>query len=158
MDFGQTDKLEKKSSGKTYITLKDGESVKVVFYGDPYAFFEIYGDDSRTEYQDQVEGSTYRFKVNCAVIELENGKPVWSRKIWKSSKRAYNAFRKALTKKGEHCWYEISRDGTGTDTAYHVLYEKDLSDHEKDGVSKLKPFEFGKPLSGPADHDEDVPF
>lgn len=137
--------INKKSSGSSdYVKLIDGQSIICVFLGEPLVMYKIYKDP--VEYQNYVQGSAFRFKLNVAL--LENDK--FSLKLMENSKTLLKSIHACIKRYGQNYLYEISREGKErTDTMYHVMPVGPLSPEQQAEVNKIKPYELylsdGKP-------------
>jgi len=116
----------KSDSGKgIFINLKDGDSVEGVFMGEPRIFYKIFNDN--TEYEEKVEGSSFRFKVNF--IEIGSGDPV--AKVFEQGITVKDQVINAKEEYGIDCVFKIKRTGSSKDnTKYFVTFRRKLDDDE----------------------------
>jgi hypothetical protein len=158
----------KESGGAEFIKLKDGETVRGVFRGEPYIFYQEFGDKS--EYDDYAEGRSTRFKINFVVKEGER----YVAKIFGGGYYVLTALVDYKDKHGLDVVYEVKRNGTGTDTRYTIMYDNKLTDSQLDKVKEVKlkelrrgrtrtdgPDELNPPPLTDADappDEEDIPF
>lgn len=132
--MGRFDDMEKRfeendKEGGQFFKLDDGQSALVAFLGEPL-IRETYWDG--TTYQDWTPGcghpKTLKTKMNVAVFTLEGGKPVLQGvQILEQGKNFFKDVMKLDKKYGiDNKVFEITRDGTGTDTKYTLLPECDI--------------------------------
>lgn len=103
-----------------FVKLKDGDSVKGVFVGDPVHWYQIFNPGGRPTVVPQfTKGGSFRFRINLVVVEngtyvakvFEQGKTVWD---------ALNSLEEDY--KFENFVMKISRKGsTKDDTVYSVI-------------------------------------
>lgn len=129
--WGKVD-TAKEGSG-LFLKLESGKSVQCMVVGEPYGFYQIYPE--KKEYADWVPGSSFRFKINVAV--LENG--AFTMKIFNQGVTVAKTLRKFLQKLGPNTLFEIEREGSGKDdTVYHIIPMGPVSPEQLEQVKKLK--------------------
>lgn len=154
---------EPESSSKTFLKLKDGESLRGVFIGEMYIFYTkwVNGKSIETESKDP-EGKV-RFRNNIALVDpLTHELTV---KIWEFPWSVFAIIREINFEYPlETIKVKITRTGTGVDTTYSVLplvSPKDLLTKEKiTAINSMPLLPLVKPKdlkSKPHDPDE-IPF
>ncbi len=129
--WGNVDKA--KEGNTLFIKLKDGESIQCVPCGEPYTFYQAFQD--KREFQDYVDGASFRFKLNVAV--LENG--AFTMKILNGGVKLAKSIRKLLQKLGPNTLLEIEREGSTKDnTTYHVIPMGQVSPEQLKTIASLK--------------------
>lgn len=124
---------ELSKSGK-FLKLKDGESIEVVFVGQPHTFYQAYKDPN--EYQEWKEGRSFKFRINVAVYNKEDDS--FKIGLWQQSKTFLKALVEAKKEYGMDCLYKIKRSGaTKDDTTYHVLFKAKLAPTQLKSVNML---------------------
>lgn len=133
MGWDEIKKAKERSSGGSFISLKDGDEVVGVFRGEPYAFYQIYGD--KREMKSWVQGASLRFKI--AFVTKENGAYVG--KIFSGSKTVAEQLLDAKEEYGIDCVFKVKRKGSGKDdTRYSILFQKELNQTEIEQLNKIK--------------------
>lgn len=112
--------------GATFLKLKDGESVKGVFRGDPFDFESHWKNGSvpcpgaGCEFCAQGEAPAFRFRINLVV--KENG--AYTAKLWEQGWRVYEALQ-GLDVSGydlEKTAVQVTRRGSDkNNTTYSIL-------------------------------------
>jgi hypothetical protein len=146
-----------------FLKLKDGESVQVVFRGNPYEFYVQWENGKATQCNAGARDAKFRFRINAVVSE--NG--VMVAKIFEQGAVVYNDLKELHAEYGlETTKIKIKRNGSGTDTTYQILPLK--GDLTKEQVEKLQavklhdlapkaPQPEPSPLP-PFDSDDEIPF
>lgn len=153
MSWELFEKTRKESETSTFIKLSDGDSIEGVFVGDPHHFYSIFKD--RTEYEEKVDGSSFKFRINFAVKENDK----WVPKIYTGGATVRDAILDAKAEYGLDVVYKIKRTGKGKDdTRYTILYKKDLDDAGKKAIKEMSllPLNWNKKEKHVS--DSDVPF
>lgn len=118
------DKAPEISDGgsKTFLKLKNGDSVKGVFRGDVYEFFCKWDGQKSVACAETDEKARFRFRINF--VMKENG--AFTSKIWEQGAVVYNQL------KDLHSEYDltktlvtIKRSGSDLTTTYSILPVKD---------------------------------
>ena len=138
----QDEDLSLAGSG-TRLKLEDKESIVGVFAGEPLLYWRHWNNATKrsaefpkdTPQDELPEGSTLRFKTNFLV---ERGDRFLPLEFEGSVATTAKGIKKATDKQGQEYLYEISREGTGTKTRYHVLPEGPLSDDQKERVKSAR--------------------
>lgn len=149
-------KVGSQGMGK-FISLKDGDAIEGVFWGEPYTYWRTYPD--KTEYSDWAEGRRFNFKTNFIVTEEGERKA----KILQGSKTFYNSICDVLEEYGQDSVFKIKRSGSGKDdTRYSVLHKGKLSVNQVVEIKKVRLEELSsgrkRDESSKAEKDEGLPF
>lgn len=139
------DQVRTETSGGTFIRLKDRDKVLVVFPVGPFAYRQVWcGDHSEIYDEDKHDGQRpqgrFAFPVFCPVP----GKKEYEAKIFDASGETFDAIKKVRSKYGARHLYEIERKGTGTDTKYSILPERELADAEVEYLKTQTPLDAEK--------------
>jgi hypothetical protein len=119
---------QSQTSGKPFLKLKDKESVRGVFRGDPYDFRQHWinqksvlctGATTCTQCKEGLK-STFRFRLNFFVKDDQGG---YSPKIFEQGWTVYSQLRDlhGADYDLEKTVVKITRSGSGTDTSYSVV-------------------------------------
>jgi hypothetical protein len=112
------------SSGgdKKYLSLKDGESVAVLFRGNPVFHFVKWENGKATPVAENHPEAQFRFTINALVKE----NAAWVAKIWDQGTIVYNMLADLNEDYPlEDTVIKITRRGTKTDTTYMILPNKE---------------------------------
>lgn len=148
---------------KSFVKIKAGESVDVIFMGEPRTFYQIFKD--KAEYQEKVDGSTFAFKIQ--VVLKENGEYVG--KILKGGYFLICDIKAQIDENGMDGVYRIKRQGTGTETRYFVIYKGPVTSEQMESLKSVKLPDISSMANARAgskqltiqsngDLDEDIPF
>lgn len=136
------EKAKQIKEGSSFLKLGDGESVRLVFVGEPHVFYQAkdaFKTGDKTEWSQWAEGRTTRFKINAAV----QSKDGWEMKIFSSGRTVLSNLVELKEKYGLRRMYELKRKGTGTETEYYLMPEmEELSDTAQAAIDVLKPHSF----------------
>lgn len=122
-----------KESGGVFIKLKDKESVEGVFRGEIYWFYQIFKD--KKEYQEWVEGSSFKFRINFIV--KENG--AYVSKILQQGVTLAKLIRKYTQECGMNTLFKIEREGSGKDdTTYYLIPKGPVSPEDLKQINAVK--------------------
>lgn len=120
--------------GGLFVSLKDGDYVVCKMVGEPVVFFQKYPD--KTEYAKRIDGSSFRFKVNIAVLNEKTGDI--EIKIFSQGSTVAKAIAEAKEEYGLDTWLKIKRTGSGKDdTTYTCLYKGVVTDEQKATIDKM---------------------
>lgn len=139
---------KRSAEGSSFISLKSGESAQLVFRGEPYMFFQAYPD--KTEFKQWAEGRSTRFKLAC-VVKLDGE---YVGKIFGGGNTVLKMLSACNDEYGMDCVYKVSRNGSGKDTTYTVLFQKKLT---ADDLANVNAVDVPKLTSGRARQDDDIP-
>lgn len=120
---------EKKTDGKHYLRLKDGDQIIGVFRGQPYEFYEIF---NQGEVPKSTQGATYRFRVNFITKEGSN----YVAKIFQNGTRILGKMQRVnqVYNGLENVAVILSRTGsTKDDTMYDVIALPDKQQPTEEG-------------------------
>lgn len=121
-------RVNEMKSGGDYVKIEPGEKLKVIFRGEPYIFFRKYPD--KTEYPTKVGGSNFRFRIGVVI----DGEP-------KKMEQSYGFLMDLADckeKYGLDCVYEVKRTGSGRDTRYSILFDRELKPEELKEIDNLQ--------------------
>lgn len=158
MSWASAKEAAKKSGGGgKFVSLKDGETVTVVFRGEPREYFQKFGDP--TEYDKPGENRGFKFKINV-VTKNDEGKKV--SKIFSGGKQTFTTLVALIEKLGADYVYDISRVGAGKkNTTYLVMPKGPLNVDQLEEINAValqelvpKPRDVGE---DPRDAEKDVP-
>lgn len=142
----------KEASG-LFIKLKSGDSIDGVFVGEPYCYYQVFGE--KAEHIDSVPGSSFRFKINVAVAQ--NGG--FTMKILNGGLRMAKSIRKLTSKVGFEQLFQIEREGSGKDdTVYHIIPLGKLTPQQVEMVKKLKKLDLASQPTSSTPSFEPPPF
>jgi hypothetical protein len=142
------EQAKQSAEGSSFLKFKDGESISIVFRGEPYVFYQKYPD--KAEYTEWTEGRTTRFKLAC-VVKLEGE---YQGKIFGGGRTVLAMLSECNEEYGMDCAYKVKRKGSGTDTTYTVLFQKKLTEEDLANVNAV---DVPKLTSGRARQDDDIP-
>lgn len=144
---------------KNFLKLKDKESVKGIFYGDPHEFSILWENGKSSVVPDGTPKSSFRFRINFITKEG----PSYVAKIFENSATVYRQLGDLHEEYNlQETVVKITRNGTGMETTYSILPLKDpvtpeLKEHLK--TIELNDLETRKDNKPPAfDADENIPF
>jgi hypothetical protein len=126
------------ATGGLYLSLQAGDKALVVFAGAPTTFRTVW-IDGRSEAFDPKRhdgkrpSTRYAFPVLCPVT----GAKEYTAHVWETSGQTFDAIRAARKKYGPRYLYEVTRTGSGKDTKYSVLPERELKDGEVEYLRSL---------------------
>lgn len=134
--MGRFDDMEKRfeendKEGGSFLKIEDGKCAYVAFLGEP-EIRETYWDEGKKTYHDWTpecgHPKTLKTKMNVAVFAIEGGKPVLQGvQIIEQGKNFFKDVAKLDKKYSiDNKVFEVTRDGTGTDTKYTLLPECDI--------------------------------
>lgn len=142
--WDDTEKKAKEAGGGNFIKLDDGESIQVVFVGEPLADERVWigeGKDRKSvEYDPKkhTEKPRLRVKINAFV-------PGTGMRIFEMSPTTFKQVVKMRSKGWlESRVFEISREGTELKTKYTILPERDIDAKLKAELADAKPFDLEK--------------
>lgn len=118
----------KTGDGGNFLKVKNKETVSVVFRGEPYEFYSVFG--SKSAVPEGTKGSKFRFLINAIVFE--DGKFV--AKPWEQGISVYKQLAHLNKEFGLEGKMKITRSGSGKDdTEYSILpdIKAPLSDAQK---------------------------
>jgi len=116
----------KENAGGNYLRLKDGDEIVCMFVGEPSpAYYSIYKDPTR--YKTRVEGSKITFDIPCVVKEGDH----YETKTWSFGFFTALTLKEMKDEYGMDYVYKIKRKGASTDTRYHILPQRKITDAEK---------------------------
>lgn len=137
------DKMQRRESGASFIKLKDGEAVSGIFRGEPYVFYKAYPDS--TEYDEWADGRSFRFRINLVTKEGSE----YVAKIYEAGSTVRDILMACRDEYGDEldAVFKIKRNGTGTDTTYNIMFQRKLTnaDREMIGDVELNSLRFGGP-------------
>ncbi len=111
-------KKEKSEAGGNYLKIKDGESVKGVFRGEIHEFRIKWENNKSIEIPETDPTRMNRFRLNFIVYEGSK----FIAKTWEFGITVYDQLASIHSEYDlQKTKVKITRQGTGTDTAYHVL-------------------------------------
>lgn len=156
--------------GKAFVKLKDGESIKGVFRGDPHPFRQhwvenrgVFCPGKSCPLCAEGEKSSFRFRINF--VMQENG--AWVAKVFEQGWTSYD-YLKSMHESDydlEKTLIKITRRGTGTDTSYSILPVPNgtLKKPDVDAIAAvalhdLSPKEKSEAAATPEESGEDIPF
>lgn len=135
------DEIEgQKSSGGKFLRLADGERATVVFCGDPVAR-QVVWTGSKTENYDpnkHADEPKTRYAINIWNVGED------TMQILEMSGQVAKQLNVARTKYAkkhgglEKCMFEITREGSGTDTRYNILFDEKFNGQIKDEQHDIK--------------------
>jgi hypothetical protein len=107
------------TGSSTFLTIKDGQSIKGIFVGDIYEFYTKWvGGKSIVSNQDDVDAKI-RFRCNFVTVD-EKGELVT--KIWEFPYAVYENLKNINDEYPlENTKVKITRTGTGTTTNYNIM-------------------------------------
>lgn len=155
-------KIEEYSGSNNYIKLKDKESVVGVFQGDIHELFVKWENGKATEVSESTQGASFRFRINFVVKDGATFVP-------KIIEQGVTVYRQLEELHAEYdlstIFVKITRNGTGTDTAYSIIPSKaQIKKEELAHIKTLKLHDLtGKKESQaddgvPFDSTEEIPF
>ena len=105
--------------GGSYLSLKDGESVKAILRGDPFEFSIKWENGKSSVVSDGTQGASFRFKINAIVREAPSA---YIAKIWEQGVTTYLQLKAlAVDYDLEKTVLKITRAGTGKESSYSVV-------------------------------------
>jgi hypothetical protein len=138
MNFDETPTIGSGSSGdggkELFLKLKDGESVRGLFQGEPRVFTAIWDGQTYVE-TPKADGGKFRFSVN--ILVEENGK--WTAKIFEQGAVVYSSL-KDLNEEYplEDTLVKITRNGEKTETTYSILPVPPKAQPDEKTLKKIK--------------------
>ena len=101
-----------------FLKFKDGESKNIILRGEIFEFYNRWVGGKGQACGPNDPGATSRFKVNAIIYE--GG--AFSAKIWEFPLTVYNQLADINSEYPlESTKIKVTRQGTGTDTVYHIL-------------------------------------
>lgn len=156
-------KADTGGGGDKYLKLKDGESKKVILRGEPYEF-HVKWDGSKYQPANEGEaGSSSRYKMNIVSWEEGRFKP----RLWEFPQTICNKLADMMEEYPlDRTLLKITRQGTGSDTEYHLLPlagEKDkLSSAALTQIGEVEMLIMDAPRGAPKERTEtssdEIPF
>lgn len=147
----------------TYLKVAPGEAVQVIFVYEPTHSHSVYDTDTNErvrEYIPEKHKNDPRYRVTSRwdfqVLVL----PHLEEKTFSCGLMLFKAIRVEHEKKrlGKYV-YEIAREGSGTDTRWHLTREDELTAEQKQKVKSLSPTpNKAKDDDAPAEKEDDLPF
>lgn len=139
-DWGeaQSTRDETKNTG-TWIRLKDGEKALMVFPVPPFAYRQVWlQSENRSEIfdADKHDGLRPQGRFAFPVFEPITGAKEYDAKIFDVSGETFDKIVACRKKYGAGYLYEVTRVGSGTDTQYQVLPERELKKKEIEYLKK----------------------
>ena len=129
------DMKKAKEESSMFVKLKDGQSIIGTFVGEPYCFYQIFGE--KEEHEKYIEGSSFRFKIGFIVKNAETGD--LHGKILQAGSLVRNAILDVKEEYGLDSWFKFKRTGSGkSDTTYSVLYQEKLTAEDKEKIKTIK--------------------
>ncbi|MGE3756894.1 MAG: hypothetical protein AB7H97_04020 [Pseudobdellovibrionaceae bacterium] len=124
--------LPEAGSGKTFVKLKDKESIQGIFIGDIHEFFTVWENGKSRVVPEGTPKAGFRFRINFIVKEGAAYVP----KIFENGPTLYSQLSDLHDEYGlENIVVKITRNGTGLDTTYTIMplikqqVTKDLAAH-----------------------------
>lgn len=106
------------SSSNSFLKLKDKESVVGIFRGEPRDFYAAWDGKKYVEVAEDDPNGSFRFKINFVIKEGANYVP----KIFENGVAVYRQLAELNAEYDlSETTVKITRNGTGTDTAYSIL-------------------------------------
>lgn len=146
---------------KSFIKLKDKESVVGIFRGEMHEFFSVWENNRTRVVEEGTPGAGFRFRVNFFVKEGTTFTP----KIFEGGVTVYNQLAELHEEYNlEETAIKITRNGTGTDTTYTIIPMKQAPSKETLkflAAAELLPLESTKQNGSAApqlDQDDEIPF
>lgn len=138
-----------------FVSLKDGESTKLVFLKPPVGYRQIW-IDGRSEMFDETkhDGKRPQSRWYFSVAELVPGKKEYQPALLDASGETFDAIDEAMTKYGTINVFELKRKGTGTKTKYSCLLERALEGAELEAVQAVEPIDAAQVLQARRDKQE----
>lgn len=128
-------------SGGTWIRLKDGEKALMVFPVPPFSYRQVWNQKencSEIYDPDKHDGVRPQGRFAFPVFEPVTGVREYSAKIFDASGETFDKIKACRDKYGPKHLYEVTRKGTGTDTQYQVLPERELKEAEIEYLKGLE--------------------
>lgn len=121
---------EKKDSvnvGKDqYLNLKSGQSAEIIFLGEPFFYYTVYGEKPYTEYmKPEKEGAKFQFRIN--VYNIVNSEI----KVLRGGNGLLRTIKENLLEQGQDSIFKIKRDGDGIDTRWHMFFKSKINEEQK---------------------------
>lgn len=144
------DEVRDDTKGGDYVRLKDGDDVIVVFPEKPFAYRQVWlTAENRSELYDPEKHDGMRPQGRFMFpVFVKTGETEYTPKLFDASGETYDTIKKVLKKYTPKAVFELSREGSGTDTKYSVLLERKLEGGELDHVSSLEPLDAEKAVLG----------
>lgn len=134
---------ETKSTG-AFIRLKDGEKALLVFPVAPFDYRQVWNPkENKSEIYDSAKHDGMRPTGRFAfpVFEPVPNAREYTAKIFDASGETFDKIKACREKYGPKYLYEITRKGSGKDTQYSVLPERELKDEEIKYLRSLQPLD-----------------
>lgn len=158
-DWGDAQKTRNETkSGGSWVRLKDGEKALLVFPKAPFDYRQVWlGDHSEIFDAEKHDGKRPQGRFAFPVFEPVPGKREYSAKIFDVSGETFDAIKTVREKYGPRTLFEVRRSGSGTDTKYSVMFERELKDQEVEYLKGLEPLDAKALTLGGGSDSEDVP-
>lgn len=118
MKFQKRDIQSGDGKNDKFLKLKDGESKNIILRGEVYEFWMKWVNGKSVTVQKQDPEAKSRFKINALIYEEGRFKAT----IWEFPVTVYNQLADVAAEYPlERTKIKLSRQGTGTDTVYHIL-------------------------------------
>lgn len=115
------EKQEQIFDKEKFISLKNGQSVDVVFIGEPYCYYNVYGERPYKEYATkEKEDASFKFRIN-----VYSGNEM---KILRGSYSLLKLIKTNLLEYGLNTIFKLKREGEKKETKYHLLFKEKIND------------------------------
>lgn len=130
------------TKGGAFIRLKDGDSALMVFPVKPFDYKQVWcGDHSEIYDPEKHDGMRPQGRFAFPVFEPVAGKQEYTPKIFDASGETFDTIYAVRNKYGAKYLFEVTRKGSGTDTKYQVLPERELKPKEVEYLRGLEPLD-----------------
>jgi len=126
----------KEGSDGTYIKLKDGESIKGIFRGNPNEFYTKWENRKPSLAKEGEPGAKFRFRIKF-VVKTDAG---FVAKVFEGPAGIYNKLKELNEEYGlEQTVIKITRNGMGLETEYSLLPLREAPSKETmDAIDQIK--------------------
>lgn len=142
--------------------LKDGETIDVVFLGEPYARRQVWVDGDKGRYPVAYDPKVHDFKESratcymCILVLSQSGEH--EVKIWPGNYYFFQDLKTAHEEYGFGWRFKIRRTGSDQRTRYHILPQKELTDDQRQKLSGYEPLDIEALLTrDAAEHGDEPP-
>jgi hypothetical protein len=145
------DEMENAKKGNLFIKLEDGGEITGVFRGEPYCFYQKFGDP--TELPDYRPGYNFKFRIAMVVKDGDE----YVAKIFQGGSRVRDMLLDNKEENGLDCAYKIKRTGSGKDNTRYTFFAKSqLLDADIEAINLVELPALRRDVA--EDEDDDIQF
>jgi len=118
MKFPKEPKEGGEGGGLEYFKIKDGETIRGIFYGEPVDFQARWENGRTIVTNDSDPDGRFKFRINVIIREGNDYKA----KVWEQGTRVYNTLKELNEDYPlDQTVVKIKREGNGKQTSYSIL-------------------------------------